>query len=295
MAKNERMKNGLDMLFEDNFHDEESAEGGVVQTMRISLIEPDKNQPRSEFDAERLRELSENIAQHGVLQPILVRPMGEDVYRIVAGERRWRAARMAGLTEIPVVVRELSDLEAAQIALIENLQREDLNPIEEAKAYKRLMEDYGMTQEELSKTVGRSRAAIANAVRLLNLPESVQGYVAEKKLTVGHAKVLCGLSSESVIQEMAERTMTNFWTVRQLEKQIIEEGSKEYNGGAPKKSDSSFADPFKKYALESQMALHDTFAVDSKISKERAGRVTLKITFTNENELKEFMKRISNK
>ena len=100
MAKNERMKNGLDMLFEDNFHDEESGEGGGVQTMRISLIEPDKNQPRSEFDAERLRELSENIAQHGVLQPILVRPMGEDVYRIVAGERRWRAARMAGLTEI---------------------------------------------------------------------------------------------------------------------------------------------------------------------------------------------------
>ena len=164
---------GLDAIFIENEPEESSS--NVM--LKISEIEPNKNQPRREFDDNALAELAESISQHGVLQPLLVRPIADGGYQIVAGERRWRASRMAGLTEVPVVIRELSDSETTELALIENLQREDLSPVEEALGYKQLMEEYDMSQEQVSKTVGKSRPAIANALRLLNLPDEILNLV----------------------------------------------------------------------------------------------------------------------
>jgi len=148
-----------------------------VVTLRLSEIVPNRAQPRKQFDENALAELAESIAQHGVIQPLLVRPLADGTYQLVAGERRWRASRQAGLTEVPVTVREMTDKEAAQLALIENLQREDLNPMEEANGYRTLMETYALTQEETARVVNKSRPAVANALRLLNLPTAVAGLV----------------------------------------------------------------------------------------------------------------------
>ena len=228
MAKKSKMDRGLDSLFFDNSIDEvtrsdsesvknDDGENGI-STVRISLIEPDKNQPRSEFDEDALNELAENIRQHGVLQPILVRPLDNGGYKIVAGERRWRAARLAGLDEIPVYIKELTDLEAAEISLIENIQRKDLTPLEEAAAYQTLMETYGLTQQQVAEAVGRSRSAVANSIRLLSLSENVQEMLRDKKLTEGHAKVLAGVADKDTQEKLAIECIENGWTVRELEK-----------------------------------------------------------------------------
>ena len=216
MAKKSKMDRGLDSLFFDNSIDEvtRSDSGSVknddgengISTVRISLIEPDKNQPRSEFDEDALNELAENIRQHG--------------YKIVAGERRWRAARLAGLDEIPVYIKELTDLEAAEISLIENIQRKDLTPLEEAAAYQTLMETYGLTQQQVAEAVGRSRSAVANSIRLLSLSENVQEMLRDKKLTEGHAKVLAGVADKDTQEKLAAECIENGWTVRELEKAI---------------------------------------------------------------------------
>ncbi len=177
---------GLDAIFAENAPD--SAEGAVQ--VKISEIEPNREQPRKEFDSEALSELADSISQHGVLQPLLLRPMLTGGYRIVAGERRWRAARMAGLTEVPAVVREMSDAEEMLFALIENLQREDLTPLEEARGYRTLIESQDFTQEEVSQAVGKSRPAVTNALRLLNLPEDIQQMLERGEITAGHARTL---------------------------------------------------------------------------------------------------------
>ena len=228
MTKKSKMDRGLDSLFFDNSIDEitrsdsESVKNddgkNGISTVRISLIEPDKNQPRSEFDEDALNELAENIRQHGVLQPILVRPLDNGGYKIVAGERRWRAARLAGLDEIPVYIKELTDLEAAEISLIENIQRKDLTPLEEAAAYETLMETYGLTQQQVAEAVGRSRSAVANSVRLLSLSENVQEMLRDKKLTEGHAKVLAGVADKDTQEKLAAECIEKSWTVRELEK-----------------------------------------------------------------------------
>lgn len=292
MAKKDRLKNGLDLLFEDNFHDEpESAEeSGGVKTLRISLVEPDKNQPRTDFDPEKLQELADNIMRHGVLQPILVRPLSNGSYKIVAGERRWRASRMAGLSEIPVVIRELSDHDAAQIALIENLQREDLNPIEEARAFCRLMTDFEMTQEMVGEAVGKSRAAVANSQRLLKLEDEVQKLVAQKKISVGHAKVLCGLSGEKQL-EFARKCVGDELTVRQLESEISR--SEKVKPKSEPKTD--FGDPFGKFSVETQMSFKQLYGIDTKLGKEKNGGFSMKFTFKNEAELKEMIARLAEK
>ena len=177
---------GLERIFAEN--DQSMAEG--VVTVKIGDIEPNREQPRKEFDSEALSELADSIAQHGVLQPLLLRPMLSGGYRIVAGERRWRAARMAGLSEVPAVVREMTDTEEMLFALIENLQREDLTPLEEAKGYRTLIESQGFTQEEVSKAVGKSRPTVTNALRLLNLPEEVQEMLESGAISAGHARAL---------------------------------------------------------------------------------------------------------
>lgn len=207
---------GLDALFADN----SSEDGKEVSTLRISDIEPNREQPRKDFDEEALLQLAESVREHGVLQPILVRPISESRYQIVAGERRWRASRMAGLTEIPAVVREMTEDEMMQLAMIENLQREDLNAIEEAMGYKLLMERYEMTQEEVAKKVGRSRPAVANSLRLLNLPKKTAEFVRNGELSAGHARALLGAEDGELIDSLAEKIIKTGMSVRAAEKEI---------------------------------------------------------------------------
>jgi ParB family chromosome partitioning protein len=195
-----------------------------IKHLAIDSIERSRFQPRSEFDPEQLRELANSIRQRGVVQPLLVRPLNKDSgngrYELIAGERRWRAAREAGLTTIPAIVRDASDQEALEIALIENLQREDLNPIEEARAYEQLTTHFKLTQEQVAEKVGRSRAAVANAMRLLALPGEVQSWIADDRLSVGHAKAILGLSIGEEQRLVAERVLKRNMTVRETEKLV---------------------------------------------------------------------------
>lgn len=204
---------GFDSLFSDN-----SNEVQVKKTLRISEIEPNRDQPRKEFTDETITALADSIREHGMLQPILVRPISTGGYQIVAGERRWRAARMAGLDEVPVNIRELSDLETMQIAVIENLQRENLNPVEEAAGYAELIDKYGMTQEKVAKMVGRSRSAVANSVRLLSLPERVLNMLKKGDISAGHARALLGFEDEEMLIATALKAADGGLTVRQVEK-----------------------------------------------------------------------------
>ena len=204
---------GLDTLFSDNASDVQ-----VKKTLRTAELEPNRDQPRKAFSDEAITALADSIREHGMLQPILVRPISSGGYQIVAGERRWRAARMAGLDEVPVNIRELSDLETMQIAIIENLQRENLNPVEEAAGYNDLIEKFGMTQEKVAKMVGRSRSAVANAVRILSLPDRVLKMVENGELSSGHARALLGFEDEEMLIATALRAADGGLTVRQVEK-----------------------------------------------------------------------------
>lgn len=219
--KNSGLGRGLEAIFLDNSIAEEkshSEEG--VSKIKISLVDPKRDQPRKYFDKDALEQLSASILENGLLQPILVREYGEGRYQIIAGERRFRASKLAGLTEIPAIVLDKDDKNAAQIALIENIQREDLNPIEEALAYKSLAEEYDMTQEELSKQVGKSRSAIANSVRLLDLPDEVLTLVASKELSAGHARTLLGLHNREDMILLAQHAVENDLSVRVLEDEV---------------------------------------------------------------------------
>lgn len=213
-AKKGGLGKGLDALFMDN----ETVDSGGVVTLRLSQIEPNRDQPRKIFSEEALNELADSIREHGVLQPLLVRPLPGGSYQLVAGERRWRASRMAGLQEVPVVIREMDEEQAMEIALIENLQREDLNAIEEATGYKQLMERYGMTQEQVAKRVGKSRPAIANALRLLNLPQKVMDMVGEGEVSPGHARALLAFDDQDRIVEIAQKVKTGKYSVRDIER-----------------------------------------------------------------------------
>ena len=229
MAKVKKAGLGRDFnsLFEDNFIDTKK---NPAEMIRISDIEPNPDQPRKVFDESELLSLSASIAEYGLLQPILVAESGvlAGTYRIIAGERRWRASRMAGLDEIPCVIFDGDDLAAAQVALVENIQRSNLNPIEEAMGYRALIDRYGMTQENLALKMGKSRPAIANSMRLLDLPEEVLPLVAEGKLSAGHARTLLGLVSRENIPMLAERTIEEGLSVRALEVEV-----KKANAPAP--------------------------------------------------------------
>ena len=210
---------GLDSLFNDNIIEESDS----ARTLRISELEPNRDQPRKEFDPAALAELADSIAAVGVIQPLIVRPLVSGGYQIVAGERRWRAAQSAGLTEVPVIIRELNDKEVDEIALIENLQREDLNPVEEAEGYRHLMNEYGMTQEQVASRVGKSRPSVANSVRLLELPDSVLGMLTAGDLTVGHVRPLLGLHDEESMVKIACQAVKKKMTGRDVEKQVKKE------------------------------------------------------------------------
>ena len=216
MAKEKGSGRGLDAIFIDNYDIEETA-GREKTTVRISEIEPESTQPRTIFEREALEELATSIATHGLIQPIVVREGSNGLYRIIAGERRWRASKMAGLSEVPVIIIDADDRKAAELSLIENLQRENLNPIEEAAAFKALIDEYGLTHDEVSSRIGKSRSAVTNTMRLLNLPEEVVELVKNNQLSAGHARALLGLSDTELICKLAKDAVSKELSVRQLE------------------------------------------------------------------------------
>ncbi len=217
MAKKGGLGRGMDALFLDNSAEENGNAGTILN---INEIEPNRNQPRKVFDESALEDLAKSIEQNGIIQPILVRPMSDGSYQLIAGERRWRAARMVGLHEVPVTIREMSDEEASVFALIENLQREDLNSVEEAEGLKSLIETYGFTQEEVADRVGKSRTAVTNTLRLLKLPSPVLKILSEGKITAGHARALLGLDDGKEMLRIAEATIAQDLSVRQVEKMV---------------------------------------------------------------------------
>lgn len=238
-AKKGGLGRGLDALFADNSIEEIASTSAVK--LKIMDIEPNRDQPRKIFDEDALAELADSITKHGVIQPLLVRPMPDGSYQLVAGERRWRASRMAGLTEVPVVIKELSDDEAMALALIENLQREDLNAIEEAQGIKALMDTLSLTQDEAAERVGKSRPAVANALRLLKLPDSVIALVSDGKLSPGHARALLGFKDEQDIIETADLIIEKGLTVRDVEK-LVKKRNKEPKAEKPAARRASYYD-----------------------------------------------------
>ena len=238
-AKKGGLGRGLDALFADNSIEEIASPSAVK--LKIMDIEPNRDQPRKIFDEDALAELADSIAKHGVIQPLLVRPMPDGSYQLVAGERRWRASRMAGLTEVPVVIKGLSDDEAMALALIENLQREDLNAIEEAQGIKALMDTLSLTQDEAAERVGKSRPAVANALRLLKLPDSVIALVSDGKLSPGHARALLGFKDEQDIIETADLIIEKGLTVRDVEK-LVKKRNKEPKAEKPAARRASYYD-----------------------------------------------------
>lgn len=212
---------GLDAIFLDNSIEEEEVGGeNKVSQIKLSMIDPKSDQPRKYFDKAALEELAASIAENGLLQPILVREYADSRYQIIAGERRFRASKLAGLTEIPAIVLDRDDRKVAEIALIENIQREDLNPVEEAMAFRALIKEYDLTQEELSEKVGKSRSAIANTMRLLDLPDEILTMVASGELSAGHARTLLGVKDRDAMLILADKTVELDFSVRQLEEEV---------------------------------------------------------------------------
>lgn len=216
MAIKRGLGRGLDALY-DNTEAAEAEQKDLIE-LRISMIEPNRDQPRKDFDEDALITLSNSIAEHGIIQPIIVSPSENGFYKIIAGERRWRAAKMAGLREIPAIVRTYEKQKAAEVAMLENLQREDLNPIEEAEGYKNLMENFGLTQENLSRSLGKSRSAIANSVRILSLPQNIIDMVRNGLISEGHARTLLSVEDDAEKQRLAEKIINEKLSVRDTEK-----------------------------------------------------------------------------
>ena len=279
MAKTNRLGKGLNVYFEEN-----STDLGSPVSVRLSEIEPNRDQPRKDFDPEALAELAESIARYGLIQPLLVRPMG-DGYQLVAGERRWRASKMCGMVEVPVIIKELSDSETAEIALVENLQREDLNPIEEAMGYRSLMDDYGLTQDEVSERVGRSRSAVANSVRLLGLPEEITLMVRTGKISAGHGRALLAFNDKDEMAKAAK--IASFGaTVRDIEK--MAKRANEKATGKEKTTVNVNRDP---YFDEVALALSEALGRRVKVTKEK-GKGVLSIEFYSNDELKDMANKL---
>ena len=282
MAKRTGLGKGLGSLMS-----EASAEAAVSgeQTVAISKIQPNEGQPRTSFDEEELSELADSIAQNGIIQPLIVRKSGMG-YEIVAGERRYRAAKIAGLSEVPVIVRDVSDEDIFRLAMIENLQRSDLNPIEEARGYRTLIEAGGLTQEELAKAVSKSRPAVANTLRLLELPDGIQSMLEKGKLTAGHARALLGVPSDEGKAKLADKVVSERLSVRQTEALV------------PLYSQEQSAPPVRTPLPQSYKraarALKSALNTGVKIRNVR-GKNRIEIEFQDENDLVRIVNLVSNK
>ena len=243
---------------------------GVLQ-VPIQRVEPNPEQPRSSFDDEALQALADSIAAHGILQPLTVRELPGEYYQIIAGERRWRAARLAGLNEVPVLVVEADDRKAMELGLIENLQREDLNPMEEAKGYQTLMQEFGLTQEEVARQVGKSRPAVANAVRLLGLPKELAQYVEADIISAGHARAILSLTDGGQMKAVADKVAERQLSVRQTEELV-----RQVNKAKPESEDKPQALPDVDYSAIAAKELGDSLGRKVKIvSGKRKGKLEL--------------------
>ena len=285
--KNSGLGRGLDAIFLDNTLEESVASGeNTITMLSLSIIDPKADQPRKYFDKNALEELSASIKENGLLQPILVREFGEGRYQIVAGERRFRAAKLAGLLEIPTIVLNGDDRKAAEIALIENIQREDLSPLEEAAAYRALAVEYGLTQEELSERVGKSRSAIANSVRLLDLPEEVLEMVAAKDISAGHARTLLGLKKREDMLPLANKAVEYDLSVRQLEEEV-----KRLNKDKPKviEEESEEEAPLVDYCREMELRLQSRLGRVVKI-KGKGKNKSITLFYEDNGDLDEILK-----
>ncbi|MBQ7203420.1 MAG: ParB/RepB/Spo0J family partition protein [Eubacterium sp.] len=272
MAKKTGLGKGLGALMLENSVDSSLS----TSTLPINDIIPNKDQPRKTFDEAALEELAESIRLHGVLQPLLVRPLTTGGYQLVAGERRWRASRMAELKEVPVIIKELDDTEAMQIAIIENLQREDLNPIEEAEGLQALIDKCGFTQEEAAASVGKSRPAITNSLRLLKLPEDVREMTKSGAISAGHARALLAFDNEALIREVADQIVSKKLTVRDVEKMAKRPVSKA-SGKTTKRRDSFYD--------EVELALSEALGTKVRVNNGR-NKGTLEIEFYTLEDLK---------
>lgn len=273
---------GLDSLFADNSVDELNPS---VNKLRIMEIEPNRDQPRKDFDEKSLSELAESIEQHGVLQPLVVRPLTNGGYQLVAGERRWRAARIAGLTEVPVVIKELTDEEVIEIAMIENLQREDLNPLEEALGYRYMMDELNITQEQAAEKVGKSRPAVANAIRLLRLPDEVQEMVKNNLISPGHARALLGFESQELIIQTAKRIVKEDLSVREVET-LVKNSQKTPKVPKQQKRDKFFS--------EVELALVENLGRKVKIKESKKDAGVLEIEFFDKDDLESLAMKLEN-
>lgn len=280
-ARKTGLNKGYGSLWDNNIESTQSDSSNPVQ-LKISEIEPNKDQPRKTFNQEKLNELADSIAEHGVLQPLLVRPLASGIYQLVAGERRWRAARIAGLTEVPVVIKELSDQEAAEIALIENLQREDLNPIEEAEGLQMLIGTYGLTQDQAASRVNKSRPAVANALRLLNLPEEVRDLARDNKISAGHARALLAFTNKEAMLEVANKIVDGGISVREIERLAKNEGK------AP--SAKRRITQRDKFFVETEIAFKQALHRNVKINESKSGKGTVEIEFYDKADLLKLIK-----
>lgn len=277
-AKKGGLGRGLEALFNENATDDK----GVV-TLRLTEIEPNRNQPRADFDENSLSELAESIQKHGLIQPIVVRPTSSGAYQIVAGERRWRACRMAGLIEVPVVIKELDDRNYFEVALVENLQREDLNPVEEAQGYRTLVEAYGLTQEQVAESVGKSRSAVTNALRLLNLSEAALEALKNGEITAGHARAILAADSGTLADEMLKAAQ-NGASVRELE--AMAKKKIKLERATPPAAKNNF------YS-EVEISLKNELGRKVDIKSKGKGKGTITIEFYSEEELADFARRLS--
>lgn len=267
-------------LFMDNVGDSEGA-----QTIRLTDIEPNKGQPRKNFDTDALKSLADSISEHGIIQPLIVRSLPAGNYQIVAGERRWRAAKMAGLSEVPVLIRDdLTEEQTMQLAMIENLQRENLNPIEEALGYKELIEKYGMTQDRLAKAMGKARTSVTNSLGLLAMPKAVQDLLRDGRLSVGHCKALKQIKDEALMIEVANRAANGELSVRQVE-QIAK---REAESLAKQEKEKVIKKRFT-YYTEVEASLAEMLGTKVKIAEGRKGNV-LQINFSDKEQLENILR-----
>ena len=283
--KNAGLGRGLNAIFLENAINEETQNNeNMVSHLKLSQIDPKSDQPRKHFDKEALEQLSASIMENGLLQPILVREYGDGRYQIIAGERRFRASKLAGLTEIPAIILERDDKKAAEIALIENIQREDLNPVEEALGYRSLADDYDMTQEEISIKVGKSRSAIANTLRLLDLPDEILTLVASGELSAGHARTLLGVKSRDNMILLAGRVVDFGLSVRQLEDEV-----KRIN--KPVKVEVEKPLPIVDYFRELELRVQSHLGRRVKI-EEKGRKKTITISYEDNEDLDELLRTI---
>jgi len=291
---------GLSALISETYSQktEVASNDTAPATLPVTRLQPGRYQPRTHFNEQSLHELAESIERNGLMQPIIVRPRGEAHYEIIAGERRWRAAKMAGLTDVPVIVRDLSDQQALEFALIENVQRADLSPLEEAIGYQRLLDEFNYTQEELGSVVGKSRSHIANMLRLLSLPEEIKAMLAEGELTMGHARALLNAQVGDPVA-LAKEVVRRGLNVRQIEN-LIRGGeaarpTAPRNGGKPRQPEGGYSAPSQSSKDPDILALEETLSENLGLKvvindRDHAGEVT--VSYGNLEQLDEILRRL---